>query len=74
MQDVFPAMPIEVILEDLRVTHSVEMTIENIIEGRLQAPPTQNVSWSYSIVNKWPLACCLCQTCTCIISAAAMTL
>ena len=39
VQDVFPSMPAEVILTDLRITHSVEMTIENIIEERLTAPP-----------------------------------
>ena len=32
-------MPAEVILADLRITHSVEMTIENIIEERVAAPP-----------------------------------
>ena len=39
MQDVFPNMPAEVILADLRITHSVEITIENIIEERVTASP-----------------------------------
>lgn len=39
MQDVFPNMPADVIAADLRITHSVEITIENIIEERVTAPP-----------------------------------
>ena len=38
MQDVFPHMPADVVLADLRITHSVEDTIENIIEERITAP------------------------------------
>ncbi|WAR11671.1 AMFR-like protein, partial [Mya arenaria] len=36
---VFPHMPINAVMEDLRVTRSVDFTIENILEGRLIAPP-----------------------------------
>ncbi|XP_053401749.1 E3 ubiquitin-protein ligase AMFR-like [Mercenaria mercenaria] len=36
---VFPHMPLNVVMDDLRVTRSVDFTIENILEGRLQAPP-----------------------------------
>jgi hypothetical protein len=32
---VFPSMPRDLILRDLDVTHSAELTIENIIEGRV---------------------------------------
>ena len=39
VREVFPHMPTSVIKEDLRLTRSVEMTIENIIEGRLAVPP-----------------------------------
>jgi len=35
---VFPHMPLNAVMEDLRVTRSVYFTIENILEGRLQAP------------------------------------
>ncbi|KAK9892009.1 hypothetical protein WA026_018198 [Henosepilachna vigintioctopunctata] len=35
----FPNMPLSVITDDLRVTHSVELTIENVLDGRLVAPP-----------------------------------
>ena len=33
----FPNFPQQVILEDLRQTRSVEVTIDNILENRLQA-------------------------------------
>ncbi|KAL4234654.1 hypothetical protein ACF0H5_006295 [Mactra antiquata] len=36
---VFPHMPLNAVVDDLRVTRSVDFTIENILEGRLQAPP-----------------------------------
>lgn len=36
---VFPHMPRSVVMDDLRVTRSVDFTIENILEGRLEAPP-----------------------------------
>ncbi|XP_052251704.1 E3 ubiquitin-protein ligase AMFR-like isoform X2 [Dreissena polymorpha] len=36
---VFPHMPRNAVIEDLRVTRSVDFTIENILEGRLLAPP-----------------------------------
>lgn len=32
-------MPMPVIMDDLRLTRSVEITIENILDGRLVAPP-----------------------------------
>ncbi|XP_064640345.1 E3 ubiquitin-protein ligase AMFR-like [Lineus longissimus] len=40
VQGVFPNMPLSVLEEDLRVSNSVEQTIENILEGRVIAPPT----------------------------------
>lgn len=36
---VFPHMPLSIVMEDLRNTRSVDFTIENILEGRLEAPP-----------------------------------
>ncbi|GFW28107.1 e3 ubiquitin-protein ligase AMFR [Trichonephila clavipes] len=36
----FPHMPYSLVLEDLLITHSVEQTVENILEERLVAPPT----------------------------------
>jgi len=39
VSEVFPSIPPSVILDDLRVTNSVEMTIDNIVEGRLTVTP-----------------------------------
>lgn len=35
----FPEMPLNLVMEDLRNTRSVNFTIDNILEGRLEAPP-----------------------------------
>ena len=35
VQTVFPSIDLTSIIEDLRSTHSVEITINNILEGRL---------------------------------------
>ncbi|CAH1778722.1 unnamed protein product [Owenia fusiformis] len=40
VQGVFPDMPLNLILEDLRHSHSVEQTIENILEERVTIPTT----------------------------------
>jgi len=40
VQGVFPTMPLATIMEDLHITRSVEMTIENILEGRVTVPPS----------------------------------
>ena len=39
VQEVFPTVPLSSVVDDLRMTHSVELTIENIIEGRVTIPP-----------------------------------
>lgn len=38
----FPHMPYSLVLEDLLITHSVEQTVENILEERLVAPTRSN--------------------------------
>lgn len=38
MQQLFPHIPTSIVLDDLRVTRSVELTVENILDGRLVAP------------------------------------
>ncbi|KAF7996268.1 hypothetical protein HCN44_001900 [Aphidius gifuensis] len=38
VQQLFPHYPRNVVLEDLRITRSVEMTVENILDGRLIIP------------------------------------
>ena len=35
MKTIFPGMPLHSIIDDLRLTNSVAITIENILEGRL---------------------------------------
>jgi hypothetical protein len=39
VQEVFPHIPVQVISFDLMQTHSVELTIENFIEGRIPNVP-----------------------------------
>ncbi|XP_022082376.1 E3 ubiquitin-protein ligase AMFR-like [Acanthaster planci] len=39
VQQMFPNYPVPVLIEDLRVTRSMEVTVDNILEGRLVAPP-----------------------------------
>ncbi|KAJ8949499.1 hypothetical protein NQ314_008190 [Rhamnusium bicolor] len=39
VQTLFLHIPLSVIIDDLRVTRSVELTIENVLDGRLVAPP-----------------------------------
>lgn len=38
VREVFPDMPQSLILEDLKVTRSVELTIDNIVDGRVVVP------------------------------------
>lgn len=40
VHQMFPHMPMGIITDDLRVTHSVEITVENILEERLVPPPS----------------------------------
>ena len=39
VNQMFPNIPFDLIVEDLQGTRSVEMTVDNILEGRLVAPP-----------------------------------
>ena len=50
VQEVFPAMTLSVLQTDLQVTRSVELTIENIVEGRLQQPQVCKNLWLRSII------------------------
>ncbi|XP_051741260.1 autocrine motility factor receptor a [Ctenopharyngodon idella] len=44
IQEMFPQVPYHLILQDLQLTRSVEVTTDNILEGRIQVPfPTQSV-------------------------------
>lgn len=42
IQEMFPRYPINTLIADLQITHSIEHTIDNILEGRLPTP--RNVS------------------------------
>nr|CAD7400110.1 unnamed protein product [Timema cristinae] len=39
VQQLFPYLSLPTIVEDLRATRSVELTIENVLDGRIVAPP-----------------------------------
>ncbi|XP_056134456.1 E3 ubiquitin-protein ligase AMFR-like [Lampris incognitus] len=42
IQEMFPQVPFHLVLQDLQLTRSVEVTTDNILEGRIQVPfPTQ---------------------------------
>lgn len=42
IQEMFPQVPYNLLLQDLQLTRSVEVTTDNILEGRIQVPfPTQ---------------------------------
>ncbi|CAO1373877.1 unnamed protein product [Diamesa serratosioi] len=38
IQEMFPRYPISTLIADLQITHSIEITIDNILEERLQVP------------------------------------
>lgn len=39
VQQMFPRYPLSTIISDLQLSHSMEVTIDNILEGRLLPPP-----------------------------------
>lgn len=42
IQEMFPQVPSYLVMQDLQLTRSVEVTTDNILEGRIQVPfPTQ---------------------------------
>ena len=42
IQEMFPQVPPYLVMQDLQLTRSVEVTTDNILEGRIQVPfPTQ---------------------------------
>lgn len=38
IQEMFPRYPLNALIADLQITHSIEQTIDNILEGRLPVP------------------------------------
>lgn len=53
IQEMFPQVPYNLLLQDLQLTRSVEVTTDNILEGRIQVPfPTQVSVLASDISNK----------------------
>lgn len=59
VQQLFPHYPRNVVLEDLRITRSVELTVENILDGRLtlphhviEEPETESLNLTQSITSR----------------------
>lgn len=38
VQQLFPQLPLNVIIDDLHITRSVDLTIENVLDGLVQTP------------------------------------
>ncbi|XP_053344147.1 autocrine motility factor receptor a [Clarias gariepinus] len=52
IQEMFPQVPYHLVLQDLQLTRSVEVTTDNILEGRIQVPfPAQPVERASIQVN-----------------------
>ncbi|KAF5300885.1 hypothetical protein FQR65_LT09048 [Abscondita terminalis] len=56
VQQLFPHHTLPIIIEDLRVTRSVELTIENILDGRLNSPVFRESDEPTSSSNNVPLS------------------
>lgn len=55
IQEMFPQVPSYLVLQDLQLTRSVEVTTDNILEGRIQVPfPTQAIERAPLQVNPAP--------------------
>lgn len=44
IQEMFPQVPSYLVIQDLQLTRSVEVTTDNILEGRIQVPFPAQVS------------------------------
>ncbi|CAH0551458.1 unnamed protein product [Brassicogethes aeneus] len=61
VQTLFPHLTTSIIIDDLRVTRSVELTVENVLDGRLVAPHvfrdvdfTSPTSTTYAVASNEP--------------------
>ncbi|XP_029283224.1 LOW QUALITY PROTEIN: E3 ubiquitin-protein ligase AMFR-like [Cottoperca gobio] len=55
IQEMFPQVPPYLVMQDLQLTRSVEVTTDNILEGRIQVPfPTQAIERAPSQLNSAP--------------------
>lgn len=71
IQEMFPQVPYHLVLQDLQLTRSVEVTTDNILEGRIQVPfpiqvsPTATqitlcvcfVEWCVKLENAYKTTC-----------------
>ncbi|KPP74766.1 E3 ubiquitin-protein ligase AMFR-like, partial [Scleropages formosus] len=59
IQEMFPQVPYHLVLQDLQLTRSMEITTDNILEGRIQvpftAPPSERPSVQESSTSDEPL-------------------
>ena len=49
----FPNMPFNIIMEDLRHTHSLEVTTDNILEGNIAVPSVSDIPQLELKYCKW---------------------
>ncbi|XP_034415147.1 E3 ubiquitin-protein ligase AMFR-like isoform X2 [Cyclopterus lumpus] len=55
IQEMFPQVPSYLVMQDLQLTRSVEVTTDNILEGRIQVPfPTQAIERAPTQANTAP--------------------
>ncbi|KAJ0047295.1 hypothetical protein NL108_004570 [Boleophthalmus pectinirostris] len=55
IQEMFPQVPSYLVMQDLQLTRSVELTTDNILEGRIQVPfPTQAIERGPAQGNNGP--------------------
>lgn len=55
IQEMFPQVPSYLVMQDLQLTRSVEVTTDNILEGRIQVPfPTQAIERAPAQVSTAP--------------------
>lgn len=55
IQEMFPQVPSYLVMQDLQLTRSVEVTTDNILEGRIQVPfPTQAIERAPTQVSSAP--------------------
>ena len=42
VQQLFPHIPLDVLMEDLRLSRSIELTVENVLDGRVTVPERED--------------------------------
>uniref|UniRef100_A0A665SYW8 E3 ubiquitin-protein ligase AMFR n=1 Tax=Echeneis naucrates TaxID=173247 RepID=A0A665SYW8_ECHNA len=55
IQEMFPQVPSYLVMQDLQLTRSVEVTTDNILEGRIQVPFPTQVKWGTIAIERAPL-------------------